>query len=83
MDCVIHLAAVSNDPSAELNPNLTSEVNFEATVSLAEAARAKGIRFVFSSSCSVYGDAEGGLRERPDSILLRFTRFRRFSPRMP
>ena len=63
MDCVIHLAAVSNDPSAELNPSLTQEVNFEATVSLAEAARKKGIRFVFSSSCSVYGDAEGDLTE--------------------
>lgn len=62
-NCVIHLAAISNDPSAELNPRLTQEVNFEATVSLAEAAREKGIRFIFSSSCSVYGDAEGDLRE--------------------
>jgi nucleoside-diphosphate-sugar epimerase len=63
MDCVIHLAAVSNDPSAELNPSLTDEVNFQATVSLAEAAKARGIRFLFSSSCSVYGDAEGALNE--------------------
>lgn len=62
-DCVIHLAAISNDPSAELHPQLTEEVNFETTVRLAEAARAKGIRFVFSSSCSVYGEAEGELRE--------------------
>jgi nucleoside-diphosphate-sugar epimerase len=67
MDCVIHLAAISNDPSAELNPSLTHEVNFEATVSLAEAARKRGIRFIFSSSCSVYGDAEGDLTE--DSAL--------------
>src|SRR5439155_12419618 len=35
-DCVIHLAAISNDPSAELQPELTNEVNFEATVALAE-----------------------------------------------
>jgi nucleoside-diphosphate-sugar epimerase len=63
MDCVIHLAAVSNDPSAELNPSLTEEVNFKATVRLAEGAKQKGIRFVFSSSCSVYGDAEGELTE--------------------
>jgi nucleoside-diphosphate-sugar epimerase len=63
IECVIHLAAISNDPSAELNPRLTQEVNFEATVSLAEAARDRGIRFIFSSSCSVYGDAEGDLTE--------------------
>jgi nucleoside-diphosphate-sugar epimerase len=63
IDCVIHLAAISNDPSAELNPQLTQEVNFETTVKLAEAARELGIRFVFSSSCSVYGDAEGDLTE--------------------
>ncbi len=63
IECVIHLAAISNDPSAELNPQLTQEVNFETTVSLAEAARERGIRFVFSSSCSVYGDAEGDLTE--------------------
>jgi len=63
VDCIIHLAAISNDPSAELNPELTEEVNFETTVSLAKAARERDIRFVFSSSCSVYGDAEGELTE--------------------
>ena len=62
-DCLIHLAAISNDPSAELNPKLTEEVNLLATESLAEGARRKGIRFVFSSSCSVYGDAEAPLDE--------------------
>jgi nucleoside-diphosphate-sugar epimerase len=56
-DCVIHLAAISNDPSAELNPELTQEVNFQATTVLAEASRQAGVRFVFSSSCSVYGGA--------------------------
>src|ERR1017187_6591901 len=38
-DCIIHLAAISNDPSAELHPQLTEEVNLDATVSLAKAAR--------------------------------------------
>src|SRR5215470_11295779 len=38
-ECIIHLAAISNDPSAELHPQLTDEVNFQVTVSLAEAAR--------------------------------------------
>src|SRR6476659_897243 len=58
-DCVIHLAAISNDPSADLDPSLTTQVNFDASLVLAEMCRAKGIRFVFSSSCSVYGEAIG------------------------
>ncbi|HYK88919.1 MAG TPA: SDR family oxidoreductase, partial [Acidobacteriota bacterium] len=62
-ECIIHLAAISNDPSAELNPQLTEEVNFHMTVDLAKAARERGIRFLFASSCSVYGDAEGELIE--------------------
>lgn len=57
IDVVIHLAAISNDPSAELNPTLTEEVNFESTRDLAVACKERGIRFVFSSSCSVYGEA--------------------------
>jgi nucleoside-diphosphate-sugar epimerase len=61
--CIIHLAAISNDPSADLNPELTNEVNFQATVALAEAARELGVRMIFSSSCSVYGEAEGDMDE--------------------
>jgi nucleoside-diphosphate-sugar epimerase len=63
IDCILHLAAISNDPSAELHPELTDEINFKTTVTLAKAAKARGIRFVFSSSCSVYGEAEGKLTE--------------------
>ncbi|KAF0180674.1 MAG: NAD-dependent epimerase/dehydratase [Limisphaerales bacterium] len=63
MDVVIHLAAISNDPSAELNPRLTEEVNFEATRDLAVACKARGCRFIFSSSCSVYGEAAGEASE--------------------
>jgi nucleoside-diphosphate-sugar epimerase len=59
IDVVVHLAAISNDPSAELNPRLTEEVNFEASRDLATACKARGIRFIFSSSCSVYGEAPG------------------------
>lgn len=58
-DCIIHLAAISNDPSAELYPELTMDVNFESTRALAEVARSKKIKFIFSSSCSVYGKAKG------------------------
>lgn len=57
-DCIIHLAAISNDASAELNPSLADEVNFQATQVLAETARAERIKFLFSSSCSIYGEAE-------------------------
>src|SRR5215469_84259 len=63
MDCVIHRAAISNDPSAELHPELTEEVNFQTTIAIAEACMKAGVRFLFSSSCSVYGEAEGELTE--------------------
>jgi len=55
-DAIIHLAGLSNDPLGDLNPELTYELNYKATVSLAEKAKAAGVkRFVFSSSCSTYG----------------------------
>jgi nucleoside-diphosphate-sugar epimerase len=63
VDCVLHLAAISNDPSAELHPDLTDEVNFTATAVLGDAAKSRRIPLVFSSSCSVYGEAPGELNE--------------------
>ena len=55
-DAVVHLAALSNDPIGELDENLTYAINHEASVRLAELARARGVeRFVFASSCSMYG----------------------------
>jgi nucleoside-diphosphate-sugar epimerase len=55
-DAVVHLAALSNDPLGELDRELTMEINFRATVRLALAAKEAGVeRFVFSSSCSMYG----------------------------
>lgn len=57
-DAVIHLAALSNDPLGDLNPELTFEINHRASVELADAARQAGVdRFLFSSSCSTYGAA--------------------------
>jgi len=63
VDCIIHLAAISNDPSAELKPELTIDVNLHSTEALAEKARAMNLRFIFSSSCSVYGNADGEIEE--------------------
>lgn len=56
VDTVIHMGALSNDPLGELSPNLTTEINYEATVRLAEIAQSAGVRrFVFMSTQSVYG----------------------------
>lgn len=55
---IIHLAALSNDPLGEINPSLTREINYVASVKLAKLAKRLGIeRFIFSSSCSLYGIA--------------------------
>lgn len=57
-DAVVHLAALSNDPLGNLNADLTFELNHRATVRLADLARRAGVRrFIFSSSCSTYGQA--------------------------
>jgi nucleoside-diphosphate-sugar epimerase len=60
VDAVVHLAALSNDPLGDLDANLTYEINVDATLRLARMARDAGVeRFVFSSSCSIYGAAGG------------------------
>ena len=59
VDAVCHLAALSNDPLGALAPEMTERVNHEATLHVARCARAAGARkFVFASSCSIYGVAE-------------------------
>lgn len=56
MDAVAHLACLSNDPSCDLNEQMARDVNVESTLELARHAMQHGIRrFVFSSSCNVYG----------------------------
>lgn len=63
VDAIVHLAAVSNDPMGNAFEEVTLEINYRATVALAEKARKAGVQhFVFASSCSVYGFAEGGAR---------------------
>jgi nucleoside-diphosphate-sugar epimerase len=57
-DAVIHLAALSNDPLGDVDPELTRAINLDGTLNVARAAKGAGVpRFVFSSSCSVYGAA--------------------------
>ena len=57
-DAVVCLAALSNDPLGDLNPATTYSVNLEGTLRLARAAKDAGIsRFLFASSCSLYGAA--------------------------
>lgn len=58
IDAVIHLAGISNDPLGDLNPSCTDSVNHLGTTHLARMAKAAGVeRFLFSSSCSLYGAA--------------------------
>ena len=56
VDAVIDLASLSNDPSAELDPALTTAINHKGSVRMATLAKRRGVpRYLFSSSCSVYG----------------------------
>ena len=66
-DAVLCLAALSNDPLGDLNPAATYSVNLDGTLHLAQAAKQAGVeRFLFASSCSLYGAAgsAGGGRGR-------------------
>src|SRR5215468_6536993 len=59
-DCVMHLAAISNDPMGDLDPEITRSINARGSIALARAAKRAGVpRFLFSSSCSIYGQAGG------------------------
>lgn len=59
IDAVIHLAALSNDPLGDLAPEHTHDINHHASTRLAELAKAAGVhRFLYSSSCSVYGASD-------------------------
>jgi len=58
-DAMVHMAELSNDPLGQLAPNITYDINHKASVRLAELARKAGVkRFIYMSSCSVYGVAE-------------------------
>lgn len=62
VDVIIHLSGLSNDPSCEINQDLTRKANVEATKILLDLAKANGVRrFIYASSCSVYGFTEGAV----------------------
>src|SRR6266496_4952752 len=69
VDAIVHMAELSNDPTGQLAPNITYEINHKGSVRLAELALKAGVkRFVYMSSCSVYGVSEG------DDVTEEFTR---------
>lgn len=74
-DAVVHLAAISNDPMGNLDPDRTYDVNHVASVRLARLAKRAGVeRFVFASSCSLYGSAS------PDVFLTESAAFNPVTP---
>jgi nucleoside-diphosphate-sugar epimerase len=69
VDAVVHLAAISNDPMGQRFELVTDEINFRASAALADAAQVAGVRsFVFASTCSVYGTANGAPRNESDDV---------------
>lgn len=68
-DAVVHLAELSNDPLGEHNPDVTFEINHQGTLKIAKAARAAGVkRFVYASSCSVYGVAAADIVDETSPV---------------
>ena len=70
IDAIVHLAAISNDPIGNRFGAVTEEINYRASVRMAEAAVEAGVKnFVFASSCSVYGFANDGRPRRETDPL--------------
>lgn len=71
IEAVVHLAGLSNDPLGQLEPRLTQDINFLASMKLAELAKKVGVtRFVFASSCSMYGAADNTMKPLDETAPL-------------
>lgn len=69
VDAVVHLAAISNDPMGKTFEKVTDEINCQSSIRIASLAKQAGVKnYVFASSCSVYGFAEGGPRKEEDPL---------------
>ena len=69
VDAVVYLAAVSNDPMGKKFEKATYDINYEACIDVAKKAKVHGVgKFVFASSCSVYGFAEEGARTEDSEV---------------
>ena len=69
IDAIVHLCAISNDPMSAIFEKVTLDINHRASIDLARKAKQAGVKkFVFASSCSVYGFAEGGPRREEDTL---------------
>lgn len=81
VDAVMDLAALSNDPSGELNPELTMDINYRGRVRVAKLAKERGVkRYLLASSCSVYGFQDGIIDETsPTNPLTTYAKANIFS----
>src|SRR6266481_9622 len=69
IDAIVHMAELSNDPAGQLAPHITYEINHKGSVRLAQLAKQAGIRrFVYMSSCSVYGVADKDFVDEESSV---------------
>jgi nucleoside-diphosphate-sugar epimerase len=69
LDAVVHLAELSNDPLGENDPEITMEINYRGSVGFARKCKAAGVsRFIYASSCSIYGAAGAEIRSEMSAV---------------
>lgn len=69
VEAIIHLSALSNDPMGDFDPKLTEEINLRPSIKLAKLAKKLKVRrFLFSSSCSIYGIAKNGIVDENSQV---------------